>query len=225
MQNDRRPQHVGLIPDGTRRYCRNLGLDYETGYRQSFDLLGQFVTALLAEGVAEVTCYLCSNYNLSRPPAEVTALLNAIEYTVAKPFREVAATTGAQLVHVGDQLRLPHRLADALNAYTVDATRTESEIPSIARVNLLIAYDPLDEIRAIGDRTAHPGYPEQHLWIQTPIDLVIRSAGVMLLSGFPPLQSAYAIMYCVAELFPDMTVDQLRQALAYYSGIKRMFGH
>lgn len=225
MEDDRRPLHVGMIPDGTRRYCRNVGLDYETGYRETFDLLGQFVTVLFAEGVAEVTCYLCSKNNLSRPPTEVTAFLNAIEYTITGTFREVAAATGAQLVHVGDRHRLPSRLADTLSAYTVDMTQSDGEIASTARVNLLIAYDPLDEIRAIGDRMSHPGYPERHLWIQTPIDLVIRSAGVMLLSGFPPLQSAYAIMYCVAELFPDMTVDQLRRALDYYGGVKRMFGH
>jgi undecaprenyl diphosphate synthase len=225
MEGDRCPQHVGLIPDGTRRYCRNVGLDLETGYRQSFDLLSQFVTVLLAEEVAEVTCYLCSNNNLSRPPTEVTALLNAIEYTINESFREVAAATGAQLVHIGDQRRLPSRLANALSSYEINATQTRHVTASTPRVNLLIAYDPLDEIRAIRDRTSHPSYPEHHLWIQTPIDLVIRSAGVMLLSGFPPLQSSYAIMYCVAELFPDMTVDQLRQALAYYSNVKRMFGH
>jgi len=48
------------------------------------------------------------------------------------------------------------------------------------------------------------------------IDLVIRWGGRRRLSGFLPLQSAYADFYIIDSLWPDMRIDEFRGALAWY---------
>lgn len=49
------------------------------------------------------------------------------------------------------------------------------------------------------------------------IDLIIRWGGRRRLSGFPPVQSVYADMYVVDELWPDFRTAHVEEALAWYS--------
>lgn len=48
------------------------------------------------------------------------------------------------------------------------------------------------------------------------IDLVIRWGGRRRLSGFLPVQCAYADIYVVDTLWPDMRIDELLSALRWY---------
>lgn len=48
------------------------------------------------------------------------------------------------------------------------------------------------------------------------IDLVIRWGGRKRLSGLLPVQSVYADIYTLDEMWPDFKIAHLEQALAWY---------
>ena len=48
------------------------------------------------------------------------------------------------------------------------------------------------------------------------IDLIIRWGGRRRLSGFLPIQSIYADIYVLDELWPDFKPEQFYRALAWY---------
>jgi undecaprenyl diphosphate synthase len=48
------------------------------------------------------------------------------------------------------------------------------------------------------------------------IDLIVRWGGGRRLSGFLPIQSIYADFYVVDELWPDFSIEQFNEALAWY---------
>jgi undecaprenyl diphosphate synthase len=48
------------------------------------------------------------------------------------------------------------------------------------------------------------------------IDLIVRWGGGRRLSGFLPIQSIYADFYVVDELWPNFSLDQFHDALAWY---------
>ena len=48
------------------------------------------------------------------------------------------------------------------------------------------------------------------------IDLIVRWGGGRRLSGFLPVQSVYADFYVVDELWPDFSLEQFNEALAWY---------
>ena len=55
-------------------------------------------------------------------------------------------------------------------------------------------------------------------------DLIIRTAGEKRLSNFLLWQSSYSELYFTEKLWPDFTVDALREAINFYHGRSRKFG-
>ena len=91
-------------------------------------------------------------------------------------------------------------------------------------LNLLLAYDPIEEIiQAFRTSTNHERFYED-LWVTKPVDLVIRTGGAKLLSNFLPLQCGYARLYCYDKLFNDFTTEDLDEVVHQFSMIERKFG-
>jgi len=55
-------------------------------------------------------------------------------------------------------------------------------------------------------------------------DLLIRTGGEQRVSNFLLWDLAYAELYFTARLWPDFTVTDLEEALAYFAGRERRFG-
>ena len=67
------PKHIGIIPDGNRRWAKRAGLQKKDGYAHGLtpglDLLRLAKTA----GVQEITYYGFTTDNCGRPPEQVKA--------------------------------------------------------------------------------------------------------------------------------------------------------
>ncbi len=105
----------------------------------------------------------------------------------------------------------------------INHIETETAINKGRRLNLLIAYNPIQEIlEAV--QSGEPDTFASRLWITRPIDLIIRSGGASLLSNFLPLQSGFARLYFSDKLFNDHTPDDLEKILSDFSSLERKFG-
>ena len=69
------PRHVGVILDGNRRWARAAGARTAEGHRAGADRILDFLGWCEDAGVERVTLWLLSTDNLSRPPEELTDLL------------------------------------------------------------------------------------------------------------------------------------------------------
>jgi undecaprenyl diphosphate synthase len=56
------------------------------------------------------------------------------------------------------------------------------------------------------------------------VDLVVRTGGQQRLSGFLPVQTAYAELWFTDTLWPELAHDEFRSALAWYARQERHFG-
>lgn len=56
-------------------------------------------------------------------------------------------------------------------------------------------------------------------------DLIIRTGGEMRLSNFLTWQSAYSELWFTPKLWPDMTGDDIDEAIDFYKSRKRRFGN
>ena len=57
-----------------------------------------------------------------------------------------------------------------------------------------------------------------------PLDLLIRTSGEVRLSNFLLWQAAYAELWFTDVLWPDFTIDHLRQAMDEFAGRERRYG-
>ena len=131
----------------------------------------------------------------------------------------MALHPGIKIVMAGNRDILPPGLR-----HLVEKVEALSSDHQGAQLNLLIAYDPWDELTEALNRCPEPSRISRYLQVSTPVDLIIRTGGAPLLSNFLPLQSGFARFYYVDKLFNDFTVDDLQQIMHTFSGLNRQFG-
>lgn len=193
------PEHIGIIPDGNRRWAVMNGMQKQDGYDYGLEPGLRLLQAAKAKGIKEVTYYGFTVDNCKRPAKQFDAFRSACVKAVDMLTRE-----GADLLVVGDSCSkcFPKELLP----YT---TRTPVSGGGI-RLNFLVNYGwqwDLSHIEVDG----RP-YSDDI----SRIDMVIRWGGMRRLSGFLPIQSVYADFYVEDKLWPDYTDADFERALEWY---------
>lgn len=189
------PQHIGIIPDGNRRWAKGKGLNKEEGYRFGLSAGLNLLRAAKRRGIRELTYYGFTVDNCKRPKEQVAAFSRACVQAA-----ELILAEGVALSVIGNT-QSPC-FPSALLPYADRAKRTED---GAMRVNLLVNYGWEWDMQ---NTFASRGVPR--------IDLVIRWGGMCRLSGFLPIQTVYADIGVLDELWPDYEEEQFEKALSWY---------
>jgi undecaprenyl diphosphate synthase len=205
----RLPGHIGIIPDGNRRWAVARNLPKAAGYEFGLKPGIQMYELCYALGVKELTFYGFTQDNTKRPSDQKRAFQKA-----CVDAAEILTTRDAALLVIGDASS-PLFPAE-LKPYT---TRTVFG-KGLIRVNLLVNYSwrwDLAHASANGSG-AKRNSVESHLASSdvSRIDLMIRWGGRQRLSGFLPVQSVYADFYFIDALWPDFQPEQFFQALRWF---------
>jgi len=226
--------HIGIIPDGNRRWARQHGLKswegHEHGYRAFIRLLTH-----LPEEISMLTMYALSRENLQRSKQELILLYTLFERTVRtlpQTLREHGLKREEISIHFYGELDLlPERLRSAFQ-------HVEKENPRDPRftLNLLVIYNGQDEIvhairsllpKVSDVETIRRETVEEALWVRTPADIIIRTGMTdgQRLSGFLLWQSSYAEFYFLTKYWPDFTPEDLTDILKdFHEQRERRFG-
>lgn len=211
IQNlSRIPEHIGVIPDGNRRWAEGQGMTREKGYQPGVDVGFELYELCKEVGVRELTLYGFTRDNTKRPVTQREAFRKACVDAVMRLTSE-----DAFLRVVGDDTT--PMFPEELKPYT---TRTRFGEGSI-KVNILVNYDwSWDLGYMIGENIQGRGRKVVARNIGSDdvsrIDLIIRWGGRRRLSGFLPVQSVYADIYVEDSLWPDFRPEQLFDALRWY---------
>lgn len=191
----RLPNHIGIIPDGNRRWANGRGLKKEEGYvyglRAGLDLL----RAAKRCGIGELTYYGFTVDNCKRPKEQVKAFSRACVKAAEMILQE-----GVLLYVVGNK-ESPCFPSELL-PYTELKVKSDDKR---MRVNLLVNYGWEWDMKH--------AFPSRNV---SRIDLVIRWGGMCRLSGFLPIQTVYSDICVLDDLWPDYENSQLDKALKWY---------
>lgn len=201
------PSHIGVIPDGNRRWAKSRGLEKEDGYDYGLEPGLLLLRAAREYGVKEITYYGFTVDNCKRPSIQQNAFKKACVDAV-----NLIASEGTSLLVVGNTLS--ESFPKELLPYT---ERTNINGGGI-KVNFLVNYgwewDISDGLQQ--DNGKETLISRIHSKDISRIDLIIRWGNMRRLSGFLPLQSVYADFYVVEDMWPDYTHNHLKQALDWY---------
>ena len=201
------PNHIGIIPDGNRRWATRAGLAKKDGYVHGLTPGLDLLRLAREAGVREITYYGFTTDNCKRPPEQVFAFSKAC----VEAIRRIASEPVSLLV-LGDQNSSV--FPEELRPYTV---RTDLNGGGM-RVNFLVNYGwewDLAELNAPGSNRRQICNALRSHDISR-VDLVIRWGGMRRLSGFLPVQSVDADFFVVDRLWPDFQPDDFFQALQWY---------
>lgn len=194
-----RPEHIGIIPDGNRRWAVEKGLKKQDGYAYGLKPGLKLLRLAREQGIKEITYYGFTADNCKRPKEQVSAFQRACVEAV-----DILTGEGADLLVMGDSSSacfppelLPYQ------------TRTPVHGGGI-RVNFLVNYGWKWDLSHIRE----DGYPYSR--DISRVDLIVRWGGMRRLSGFLPIQSVYADFYVSEHLWPDYKDEDFLAALQWY---------
>ena len=228
------PVHVGIIPDGNRRWAKEHNLPSLKGHEAGIRKFREILDWCEELGIKNLTFYTFSLENFSRPRGEVVYLMKAIK-------RELLSLAGDRKVHkdkvkvtvIGNLLMLPEDVRKAA-AKVMEATKNYGNY----HLNLAIAYGGREEIAEASRRIARLAVEKKirvdeidekllsdNLYSRLPdVDLLIRTSEQRI-SGFLPWQSTYAeIVFLPERLFPDLSKKDFIKAIESFSSRERRFG-
>lgn len=190
------PKHIGIIPDGNRRWAKRNGLRKEDGYAYGLRPGLQLLQLAQKFGIPEITYYGFTVDNCKRPKEQVHAFSDACVQAV-----QMITTENAVLHVIGNTGSpcFPTQLLPYVNVKRQPASNGQTT------VNFLVNYGWEWDMKN--------GWASRDI---PRIDLVIRWGGMRRLSGFLPLQTVYADFYIVDDLWPDFQEKQFFDALQWY---------
>lgn len=229
------PNHLGIIPDGNRRWAKARALQpwkgHEEGLKKFEEILGWCEEA----GIRMVTIYTVSVENLSRSKEEVDFLMNIVKGELKKMLKDSSEVhkKRVRVRVIGNKQLVDNELQDLIKKVE-NATASYSEY----FLNLAIAYSGREEIvnatkniaklvkegkinvNDINEKTL-----SEHMYIELPdVDLIIRTSEHRL-SGFLPWQSTYAeVTFLPDILFPALSKEDFLKAIEEFSKRERRFG-
>ncbi len=207
----RLPKHVGIIPDGNRRWAVDNGLRKQDGYQRGLEPGLMLYEMCLELGIPELTFYGFTQDNTKRPADQRKAFQRACVDAV-----KMLSNRDASLLVVGDHTSrfFPPEL--------IEFTRRKTFGKDLIRINFLVNYGWKWDLHHLVALQPPAGGRRANLLKKVAssdvsrVDLIVRWGGRRRLSGFLPLQAIYSDIYVVEEMWPDFKPDHFYQALEWY---------
>ena len=215
-------KYVAIITDGNGRWARARGVPVNEGHSAGADTVKARLRDAADLGVKELTVYSFSTENWSRPPGEVSGLMEMFSRRIMEETPELHEE-GVRMRFIGRREGISGGLVEQMRG--AEALTDENE-----RITLFVAFnyggraEILDAARRFEGTTKEEFRdclyaPEMH-----DPDLIIRTSGERRLSNYLLWQSAYSELVFRDELWPDFTREALEESLAEFSERRRRFG-
>jgi undecaprenyl diphosphate synthase len=216
------PKHVGIIPDGGRRWAEKNKISLTDSYKVTLNKLYEISDFLISRQISMISIYVSSIQNYKRAIPEINAFTQTLITGLAHQATELAIKYDLIIKIVGNKEAFSDQLLEIINEsdyFTIDTVTDKKRV-----INLCIAYNPIQEIIEAISYTPKYGVLTDYLWINEPLNMVIRSGDANLISNFLPLQSGYARLYFVKELFNDLTNKDIEELYDQYVSVNRKYG-
>ncbi len=215
--------HLGLIPDGNRRFARTKGKNPWEGH-----LLGAQKTRDFLNWCSEypeikrVSIYALSTENLNRSKEELDELWKIYTSELRKISSDpVVKERGIKIRILGDSSLWRPDLKEAAKEVVKSTKQYSKNI-----LNIMLAYGSKLELNNAVKKVV--GKPIQtidnFLMVKEPLDLVIRTGGQHRLSNFMLYQASYAELYFTDTLWPEFTKKEFSQIMEWYKEQEKKFG-
>jgi len=205
----RLPRHIGIIPDGNRRWADAHATARKDGYAAGIEPGMRLLRLCRDLGIEEASVYGFTKENVKRPQDQVGGFRQAcVDFVTQARDAGVAV----QVIGDSDSVAFPSELKPYV----------EQRCAGDMKVNLLVNYGwQWDLATTLAKPRTRAKVRSDGLQLlgsaaASRVDLVIRWGGRRRLSGFLPMQCAYADLYVVDALWPDMQLQECIDALSWY---------
>jgi undecaprenyl diphosphate synthase len=221
-----KPQCIGIILDGNRRWAKERGLSSLEGHREGLSTLKTCIEAIAHRSIPHLVVFAFSSENWGRADEEVGYLMELMADAIRTEV-PVLREKGIAVRVIGDRTRFPPDMRAAIEE--IDAARSSDPVLTVW---VCLSYGSRAEIVAAanalikeGREVDEPGFA-RHLWsagMPDP-DIIIRTGGRRRISNFLLWQAAYAELFFLDSMWPDFRPETLDAVLEEYAARVRTYG-
>jgi undecaprenyl diphosphate synthase len=215
-------RYVAIISDGNARWASQRGLPLKAGHDAAADTLKARVQDALELGIEELTAYVFSTENWSRPQQEVRALMEMLRLRIGLEAPELH-TRGVKMRFLGSRERISADLLEQM-----DGAQALTEANAGMTLYMAFNYGGRAEILQAVQRFDGESEEEFRRCLYAPEmhepEVIIRTGGERRLSNFLLWQSAYSELIFRDELWPDFDRRAFTESLGQFSHRARRFG-
>lgn len=218
---------VGIIMDGNRRWAREKGKPVFEGHRAGYDTLKKAVGWARNAGVSDVIVYAFSTENWQRAKDEVGYLMDLFRFIVGHEV-DYMVSEKVRVRFVGEREKFSKDLQEGMR-HIEEVTEKVGTIT----LHLAMSYGGRAEIvQAVNAllKEKKENVTEEDvakkMWtypMQDP-DLIIRTGGVVRLSGFLSWQSVYSELFFSSTMWPDFSEEEFKNILKEYEAREQRHG-
>jgi len=227
--------HLGIIPDGNRRYCKKQGINFE-------DLIDHWFNNMILKNVKkvvdsdfklikdfqqinELSLYISSIDNINRDDGSTELGYKLIRrvYEVYKNKARFFTLEQCKKIDdyefdvklnvVGDHNLIPKDIKKIINEFK------QSGKDNSFVITLAMAYDYKKDLTNYGNNE-NSNYNRE----QSQIDCIFRSGNEFRTSGFFPSHILYSEITISEKLWPEIDVQDIKDTIKIFNDRKRRFG-
>jgi len=237
IDDERIPEHIGVILDGNRRWASGRDLIPWEGHKEGAEKVKKFLEWCLKLKIKTVTFYGFSTENFNRSDREVEELMRLYEENLRALIKsDVLHENEVRVKAIGRINLLPESLVELIGEIE-EATKGYDRF----YLNAAMAYGGRAEIADAAKEIAikvrkgdiepedvDERLIEDHLYTsylpQPDPDLIIRTSGEARLSNFLLWQSAYSELFIVDVYWPDFREIDLERVIRSFQMRERRYG-
>lgn len=219
------PRHVGIIMDGNGRWAKKRAMPRNYGHSKGVDTIQKVAQGAFDLGVECISVFGFSTENAARPKDEVEGLIDLIRKRLRKMV-DILIKNGVRLMFMGDLSFFPDDVNRIFEQVIQDSKDGDKGV-----FNLAFNYGARAEIVRAAALAAKSGEVneqtiERNLYTcdLPPLDLIIRTGGEVRLSNFMLYQAAYSELFFTETLWPDFSVEELKEIFTQFQHRNRRFG-
>tara|TARA_B100001093_G_scaffold67002_3_gene56978 strand:- start:545 stop:1177 length:633 start_codon:yes stop_codon:yes gene_type:complete len=207
--------HLGIIPDGNRRYIK------KNPEKNIINIWDKFFNKILNDyskyenikTINEISIYVCSIENIKREDNTKENIIDILNLVLNILNDNKNFINLININFIGDINLLPKDLQKL-----IEKTKSKFKGEKL-KLNLAIVYDYNKDLENF-NTNLNKNYNRK----QSNIDLVLRSGQEKRLSGFFPTKTLYSELFFIDKLFPEVTLDDLDLIIQEFNKRNRRFG-
>jgi tritrans,polycis-undecaprenyl-diphosphate synthase [geranylgeranyl-diphosphate specific] len=219
--------HIGVIIDGNRRYAKSKNLPGFKGHEAGAEKLKEFLIWCEDLKIKEITAYILSTENLNRGSEEITNFFKLFKEFFKKIQKDKKIHEKRTKIRFIGNLSLVPEDIRQLAKQIEDETKDYDNF----KINFCFAYGGRNELVYAINKLIKEGKKEvteqditNALWLTSEPQLIIRTGGKIRTSNFLPWQSIYSEWFFLEKMWPEITKQDLTNAIETFQKTARNFG-
>ncbi len=224
---DKFPQHIFIIPDGNRRYAKKMNRPTLWGHQQGFKVALNLLRYFRPLPIKTVTLWGFASDNWKRNEKEINNLMRIFGFIIDNYLDELIENN-SRFVHLGRRDRLPKKL---LQKFQMAEEKTKNNNGQV--ISLAVDFGGEDQNIRTAKKAREINFEidEESIWKLRDTEGLIRSADLIFrtsetrTSDVGWMNGKHSVLFFSEnKLFPEVTEEDLVEAISYYAQTKRNEG-